>query len=138
MAGVRIGYLVSEAETTQKLNVVRPPNSLSVISLFLAQAGLAHQDEMKRNVRLTVEEREKLLRRLRETRGIEVYPSETNFVLFKVLDKDANAVHSRLMSKGLVLRNLSRVQGVENCLRCTVGTTEVNQRFVAELESALA
>jgi histidinol-phosphate/aromatic aminotransferase/cobyric acid decarboxylase-like protein len=42
------------------------------------------------------------------------------------------------MGKGLVLRNLSKVQGVENCLRCTVSTPEINQRFVSELESALA
>jgi histidinol-phosphate aminotransferase len=138
MAGVRIGYLVAKPETVKKLNVVRPPNSVSVISLFLAQAALAHPDEMRGNVRSTVEEREKLVRRLGEIRGIVVYPSETNFLLFRVLDGDASAVHGELMGKGLVLRNLSRVQGVENCLRCTVSTPEINDRLVAALERALA
>ncbi|MDA4114834.1 MAG: histidinol-phosphate aminotransferase family protein, partial [Thaumarchaeota archaeon] len=137
MAGVRIGYLVAKEETVRKLNVVRPPNSLSVISLFLAQSALAHRDEMERNVNSTVEERGRLLRRLREIRGIEVYPSETNFVLFRVLNGGADTVHGKLMRLGLVLRNLSKVPGVENCLRCTVGTPEINHRLVAELESAL-
>jgi histidinol-phosphate aminotransferase len=138
MAGVRIGYLVAKAETVSKLNAVRPPNSLSVISLILGQAALDHRDEMERNVRATVGEREKLLRRLSGIDGIEPYPTQTNFLLFRVVDGDAAAVHERLMRKGLVLRNLSKRKGVENCLRTTVSTSEVNERLASELESALA
>ncbi len=137
MAGVRIGYLAAKAETISKLNAVRPPNSLSVISLFLGQSALAHQDEMRRNVESTIQERGRLMEMLRKVRGIEAYPSQTNFVLFRIQDGDANAVHGRLMGKGLVLRNLSRTKGVENCLRTTVGTPDVNDRLVAELEAAL-
>src|SRR5438309_4817031 len=33
MAGVRVGYLVAQGKTVDQLNVVRPPNSLSVISI---------------------------------------------------------------------------------------------------------
>ena len=138
MAGVRIGYLVAKAETVSKLNAVRPPNSLSVISLILGQAALDHRDEMERNVRATVGEREKLLRRLSGIDGVEPYPTQTNFLLFRVVDGDAAAVHERLMRKGLVLRNLSKRKGVENCLRTTVSTSEVNERLASELESALA
>jgi len=138
MAGVRVGYLVAKAVTTHTLNLVRPPNSLSVISLFLGQAALAHQPEMRRNVRSTVREREKLLGRLQEIQGIEPYPSRANFLLFKVTEKDADALHRKLMAKGLVLRNLSRTKGVEHCLRTTVSTPEVNERLVAELVNALA
>ena len=117
---------------------MRPPNSLSVISLILGQAALDHRDEMERNVRATVAEREKLLRRLSGINGIEPYPTQTNFILFRVVDGDADALHAALMSKGLVLRNLSKRKGVENCLRTTVSTPEVNERLASELESALA
>jgi histidinol-phosphate/aromatic aminotransferase/cobyric acid decarboxylase-like protein len=41
------------------------------------------------------------------------------------------------MEKGLVLRNHGRTRGVENCLRSTVSTPEVNERLVEELEGAL-
>lgn len=138
MAGVRIGYLVSKAETASKLNAVRPPNSVSVISLVLGQAALAHREEMERNVRSTVEEREKLIHRLGGIRGIEPYPSQTNFILFRVVDGGADELHSRLMRKGLVLRNVSKRRGLENCLRTTVSTPEVNDRLVVEIERALA
>ena len=83
-------------------------------------------------------EREKLSRRLSGLRGIEPYPSQTNFVLFKVVGRDANKVHTSLMKKGLVLRNLSSVPGTENCLRTTVSTPDVNGRLLDELERILA
>jgi histidinol-phosphate aminotransferase len=138
MAGVRVGYLVAKAETTRALNLVRPPNSLSVISLFLGRAALDHQDEMRRNVRTTVRERERLLKRLGEIKGVEPFPSQANFVLFRVAGGDADAVHRTLMARGLVLRNLSRTKGVEGCLRTTVSTREVNDRLAEELENALS
>jgi histidinol-phosphate aminotransferase len=138
MAGVRVGYLVAKKETVERLNMVRPPNSLSVISLLLAQAALKHAAEMRQNVQTTVEERGRLLERLAEVPGVRPYPSATNFILFKVEDgKDADVVHNRLMRKGLVLRNLSHVRGVENCLRTTVATADINDRLLAALKSAL-
>jgi histidinol-phosphate aminotransferase len=137
MAGVRVGYLVARADTSKVLNSVRPPNSLSVPSLFLGEAALRHAGEMRRNVRSTVRERERLMRRLGEIDAIEAYPSQTNFILLRVLGGDAGRLHSTLMRKGLVLRNLSNVPGVENCLRTTVGTPEVNDRLVEVLSGSL-
>ncbi len=137
MAGVRVGYLVAKAETVKTLNLVRPPNSLSVLSLYLAQAALEHEDEMSRNVRTTVREREWLLRRLSKVPGIKPYPSQANFVLFRV-GEAAEALHSSLMARGLVLRNLARVKGLEGCLRTTVATKEVNERLVREIEACLS
>ncbi len=137
MAGVRIGYLVAGAETTRKLNVVRPPNSLSVLSLALGRFALAHVGEMRRHVRETVKERGRLVDMLAAIPGIEPYPSKTNFVLFRLRKGDPDRVHERLMEKGLVVRNLSGVRGLEGCLRTTIGTPKVNERVVEELEDAL-
>jgi histidinol-phosphate aminotransferase len=138
MAGVRLGYLVAKEETVLELNKVRPPNSLSVLSIILGEAGLANLGEMRKNVRATLAARRDLLRRLGEMEeAVTAYPSETNFVLLKPKRADANQVHRRLMEKGLVLRNLSHVLGAENCLRSTVGTPETNRRLLAELKKAL-
>jgi histidinol-phosphate aminotransferase len=135
LAGARLGYLVAKRETVEKLNLVRPPNSLSVISLMLGQTALTHLDEMKKHVASTVRERARLLEGLNGIAGLEAYPSAANFILFKVKKGDAGKVHARLMKKGLVLRNLSHVKGVENCLRTTVGTPEINTRLLVELDS---
>ena len=137
MAGVRVGYLVAGAETTGTLNKVRPPNSLSVLSLFLGRAALDHTAEMRRNVRLIVKEREKLIRGLRALTGVRPFSSQANFVLFRVVGRDADVLHARLLARGLVLRNMSNVKGTEGCLRTTVSTPEINSRFLVELERAL-
>lgn len=138
MAGVRVGYLVANARTTRTLNLVRPPNSLSVVSILLAQFALGHIAEMRSNVGSIVRERERLHRRLRRIEGIEPYPSTANFILFRVSGGHADALHAKLMRKGLVLRNLGTRKGLEGCLRTTVSTPDVNERLLAQMEKALS
>ena len=138
LAGARLGYLAARKDTVEKLNLVRPPNSLSVISLMLGQTALAHLGEMRKHVGSTIRERGRLSEGLSAIRGIHPFPSATNFILFRVSSADADRVHQKLMKKGLVLRNMSKVGGVEGCLRTTVGTPEVNERLLAELRTAVA
>lgn len=138
LAGARLGYLAAKKETVDKLNLVRPPNSLTVISLLLGQAALANLEEMRRHVRTTVRERGRLFAGLGTIEGIEPFPSATNFILFRLKSADPDKVQAKLMKKGLVLRNLSRVKGVEGCLRTTVGTPSINRRLLSELERAVA
>ncbi|MDA4135167.1 MAG: histidinol-phosphate transaminase [Thaumarchaeota archaeon] len=138
MAGVRVGYLVAKEETVTEMNKVRPPNSLSVLSVILGEAGLANLGEMRKNVRATVRERQRLYERLLDMKeSLLTFPSETNFILFKPKHAGADRVHQRLMERGLVLRNLSHVRGVENCLRTTVGTPQTNRRLLVEMKRAL-
>ena len=137
LAGARLGYLVARKDTTEKLNIVRPPNSVTSISLLLGQAVLANLGEMRRHVASMVRERKRLMKGLESMKGVKPFPSVTNFVLFRLTDADPDKVHSRLMSKGLVLRNLSKVNGVEGCLRTTVSTPEVNDRLLDELGRAV-
>ena len=138
LAGARLGYLAARKDTVGELNLVRPPNSVSVISLMLGQVALARLDEMRKHVRSTIKERGRLFEGLSSVRGIQPFPSVANFILFRVKSVDAEKVHARLMKKGLVVRNMSRVEGVKGCLRTTVGTADVNERLLAELARAVA
>jgi len=137
MAGVRVGYLVASEETVKQLNKVRPPNSLTVMSLALAEAGLKDTAEMKKNVRRIVKEKERCFKELQRVEGIVPYRSEANFTLFRVVGTDANTVHSRLMKKGFVTRNLAGVPGIENTLRATISTPRINDAFIEALASSL-
>jgi histidinol-phosphate aminotransferase len=138
MAGVRVGYLVASKDTVIELNKVRPPNSLSVISLQLAESALRDLESMRRNVGEVVAERERMFAALGGISQIEPYPSQANFILFRVKVGDGNVIHSGLMKKGFVLRNLTDVPGIENSLRLTISRPEVNDAFLAALESTIA
>jgi histidinol-phosphate aminotransferase len=135
MAGVRVGYLVAQGKTVDLLNVVRPPNSLTVISIMLAEAALRNLGEMRGNVRKIVAERERVFKALRKIGSVTPFPTETNFVLFKVDGgaPRARKLHSALMKKGFVLRSYSAASGIGDCLRLTVGTKEVNDRLLSAL-----
>jgi histidinol-phosphate aminotransferase len=131
MAGVRVGYTISSEKTAEILNKVRPPNSLSNISLVLAQSALKDLDSMKRNVARIIREREKFETELGEARGLKVFSSDANFVLVQVKDPDfSESLHESLMKHGFVVRDFSRVPGVEGCLRITINKPRVNREFL--------
>jgi histidinol-phosphate aminotransferase len=138
MAGVRVGYLVAKRETVDQLNLVRPPNSVSVISLVLAEAALRNLGEMRANVRTVVGERKRVFKALQEMDSVRAFPSETNFILFRAIGgaEKARKLHAALMGKGFVLRGYSKPSGVGDCLRLTIGTREVNDRVLASLKEA--
>lgn len=139
MAGVRVGYLVAKRGTVDQLNLVRPPNSLSVVSIALAEAALSNLEEMRRNVRKIVEERIRVFRALKESGLVDPFPGETNFVLFRVHGGAAAAgrLQDRLMGKGFVLRSFSKASGIGDCLRLTIGMRKINERFLSALAEAL-
>ena len=53
-----------------------------------------------------------------------IFPSDANFVLVKV--DNADKLYTYLVSRGIVVRNRSKVPLCENCLRITVGTPGEN------------
>ena len=137
MAGVRVGYLVARRETVDQLNLVRPPNSLTVASLVLAEDALRNLGEMRGNVRRIVSERKRVFKAIEGTGSVRAYPGQTNFILLRVRGGTAGAaaLHEALMRKGFVLRSYSKASGIGDCLRLTIGTKDQNDRFLAALEA---
>ncbi len=136
LAGARVGYIIASKSTVRLLNKVRPPNSLSVISLVLAEIALKDRDKMKELVSEILSAREALVSSLNRLRGMTVFPSEANFLLVR-FDGDANRIHRGLLNKGLVTRNLSSVKGLGGCLRFTVLTPQLNAKLVEALRSLI-
>lgn len=135
LAGVRLGYAIAAQETIKQLNMVRPPNSVGVFSTVLAQQALKNVDEVRKWVGKVVEERERLKQILEADSRLKVYPSHANFLLIRFNGVSAGQVHEKLMSKGIVVRNLSDT--VQNSLRVTVLTKRENNRFAETLKSIL-
>jgi histidinol-phosphate aminotransferase len=60
-----------------------------------------------------------------------VYPSDANF--FLALVTDAQAVYDYLVEKGIIVRNRTRVELCNNCLRITIGTKSENIELLSAL-----
>jgi len=137
LAGARVGYAIANRSLVSGMEKVRPPNSVSAISLALAQKALEERDSMQRNAMALAASKKNLSARL-SSLGLSIFPSQTNFLLadFGSVENAANA-YCKLLQKGLVVRDVSRKPGVEGCLRITVRKDDENERLAVELERIL-
>ncbi len=133
MAGARVGYLMAGGEVMGYLNKVRPPNSLSVISLALVAYALRDRGTMEGYVKRIISERERMFKQLSTIDGLTVYPSKANFLLIKFHRADAGMVHEELIREGLVLRRLASTPPLSNCLRLTVSTPRHNNMLLRKI-----
>jgi histidinol-phosphate aminotransferase len=71
--------------------------------------------------------------------GVTPFPSEANFILFRVPQGKGPRIFEGLRDRGVLIKDLSGQGGLlADCLRVTVGTPEENQQFLQALEGALA
>lgn len=135
-AGLRVGVLAASPMVIEELNKIRLPYNINTLSQAAAVAALKHKNIIERQISLLISERENLYNVLSQMKGITVYPSETNFILFKT-STDATHIYSKLKQAGILIKNLNRPGPLKNCLRVTVGKPEENSEFIAELSKVL-
>jgi histidinol-phosphate aminotransferase len=74
--------------------------------------------------------------RLVGTVDVRAYPSEANFILFRVTH--AGNVFEGLRQRGILVKNLHGGHpALDNCLRVTVGTLEQNEQFITALQESI-
>ncbi len=129
LAGLRVGFLVAGEEIVREVNKVRLPFNVNAFSQAVALDVLLNRKAIRKNIRVIVTERDRLLGALSKIDGVVPYPSEANFILFRVTDPDKT--HRALLEMGVLVRNMKGV--VDGCLRVTVGTPGENRMFVAAL-----
>jgi histidinol-phosphate aminotransferase len=133
LAGLRVGFLIAGEEIIHEVNKVRLPFNLNALSQAIALKAMDDKAALKRNIRLIVSERKRLFRELSGIEGIIPYPSEANFILFRVGEPEK--VYQGLLKKGVLVRNMKGA--VDGCLRVTVGTQKENGMFIKSLRSVL-
>lgn len=135
LAGVRCGYLMANSELAQQVEKFLMTFRLNKMTAVIMDEVLDDHSYMKQYVKDIVKERGRLFSKLQKLDQIQVYPSEANFLLFKV--KDAESIAKKMIEQKVLIRNISQPGPLENCLRVAVGTPEENELFLAALKSAL-
>lgn len=133
MAGLRLGMAFASEEIIEVFNKIKPPYNINQATQALALEALDKVYMVNNWIRDTVKERGILSNILEELPFVDrVFPSDANFILVKT--EDANTIYNYLTSKGIVVRNRSKVELCEGCLRITIGTPEENQQLVSVLK----
>lgn len=136
LAGLRIGYLLGHADVVRELMKVRQPYSVDAFSQWVASTVFRERMVFEQQISDIIRERDRIIHGLSLIPGVDVYPSEANFVLFRV--EHASAVWRDLLhSHSVLIRDFSRSLGLEGCLRVTVGTAEENERFLQAIDEVL-
>ncbi len=133
LAALRLGFLIADPEIIGEVNKVRLPFNVNSLSQELAVATLRDTRGMDAAIKTIVAERERLVVEMERIEGVAPYPSEANFILFRVTDSDR--LYRRLLKKGVLVRNMN--DGIRGCLRVTVGTSAENAAFLKALRESV-
>jgi histidinol-phosphate aminotransferase len=136
LAGLRIGVLSASSNVIGHLSKIRLPYNINALSQAAAVVALRRKEVLNRQTSLLISARQRLYNALSQVQGITAYPSEANFILFKV-PGEALSVYEKLKNSGILIRNLGGSGALRNCLRVTVGTPEENAEFVDVLTGIL-
>ena len=132
LAGLRIGMAFASEEIIEVMNKVKPPYNINEASQQLALKALQNIDLVNLWIRETLAERDKLVLELKDFDFVlDIYPSDANFILVKTTDP--KGIYNYLVGKGIIVRDRSKVELCEGCLRITIGTPEENITLVQTL-----
>ncbi len=140
LAGLRVGYAVGHPGLIAGMERARESFNVNSPGLAAAEAALGDDEHLQWVIARNAEQRETLAAALR-SRGLRVFPSQTNFLLTQFAEPGDEArvarIEAALCDVGVVLRPMIGY-GLGHCLRITVGNADENRRLLAELDKVLA
>jgi len=140
LASLRAGYCLANPEIINQLLKVAPPYPVNIIAQKIIPKLLAQTSVIMKSINKIKNQRAKLIKQLNNISGVEAYPSEANFILFRIVDKkfSGDLIHEKLLKKGIILRNRGSLPLLENCLRVTVCPPPDCDSFVNALQECLS
>lgn len=133
LAGLRVGMAFASEEIIEVMNKVKPPYNVNESSQLLALEALGNVEQVNAWIKETLAERDKLVLNLKDLDFVlDIYPSDANFILVKTTD--AKGIYNFLVQHGIIIRDRSKVELCEGCLRITIGTPAENKTLTETLQ----
>ena len=136
LAGLRLGFLTGRPEWLIQLEKVRLPYNVGVLTQGVARKILQYPDILQQQVDAIKAERVVMNKYLNVLDGVEVFPSDANFILFRV--NEASQIFLELKQRNILIKNLDGSHPLlKNCLRVTIGTPDENKQFLRALQECI-
>jgi histidinol-phosphate aminotransferase len=137
LAALRVGMVFASEEIISVMNKIKPPYNINQASQELALKALDEVEQVNEMIREIVYQRNKLENDLSDLAVVkQIHPSDANFLLVQVTDP--KKIYDFLLSKGIVVRDRSRVELCEGCLRITVGTESENKQLIDSIRNFIS
>ena len=132
LAGIRLGMAFASKDIIQIYNKVKYSYNVNILTQQQALQALKDPFEVDKWVKILLLERSRLMQAFTELPICEkVYKTDANFFLAKMTD--AQRIYDYLVDRGIIVRNRTRIQLCNNCLRITIGTKGENNELLSAL-----
>ena len=137
LAGLRVGYFVANKKIVDVFTkVIQYPYPLNTIAIDAGILALQKSKHISEIASLVKNERARLIEKLRNMEAFEVFDSKANFVLFGARGAGLR-IYKALIEQGILVKNLGKIGNQEGCLRVTVGSEDMNSRFLSAIRDLL-
>jgi histidinol-phosphate aminotransferase len=137
LAGMRIGYAISNHELIDYMHRVKPVFSLTKLSYVAALATLDDKEYIKTSTEIGIESREYLYKNMLKFDKIRVYPSKANYILVDIRETGITSekFSKELLKRGVIVRDCKSFKGLdEYYIRVSVGTLKEDSKFIEILK----
>lgn len=133
LAALRLGMAFASKEIIQIFNKIKPPYNINQATQDLVLKALENVDMVNNWIQQTVAEREFLVGELSRIEQVaHITPSDANFILVKLIEP--RELYNFLVNQGIIVRDRSKVELCDGCLRMTIGTTEENSKLIQAIK----
>ena len=140
MPGIRFGYGIATEGLIDTLQTVRQPWSINSLAGFATSAAFKDKEFIE-NTKLTIaKQRTQFAQMLSQIGDLHVFPSETNFLLVKILNRKttSTALREKMAERGILIRDCSTFVGLDDSyFRVTVRSAEDNRKLVRTMENII-
>ena len=133
LAGLRVGFGAFPIALMPHLWKIKQPYNVSVAASTAAIISLQHSEELNEIGGKIVVQRERLFKMLETVDYLHPYPSQSNFILCRVIGCDAAALKQALAKAGILVRYFNK-PGLQDCIRISVGKPEHTDALLSVLK----
>merc|ERR1712232_821970 len=128
--GSAVGLVSEYPNVVQLMNNVKAPYNVNSLTSEVAINAMKSIPTLEKNVANLLRNRTVVARKLEALDFVvKVYPSDSNFLLFRVKDK-ALELYKTMADKGVVTRYRGSEMHCDQCIRVTIGIEEENEKFL--------
>ena len=137
LAGLRIGYMIADKKFTEVFsNVIQYPYPLNTLAIECGILAIEKSKQIISIFEIIKKQRARIIDNLKKYDAFDVFDSNANFVLFDAKGADTR-VYNALIEQGISIRKLGKLASHKGCLRVTIGTPDMNSKFLLAIRDLL-
>ncbi len=135
--GMRLGYLKADRLICEKIEQFIEPWSVNIFSQIIGEKLVNLDDFIENTKKFLDKEREFVVKELSKIEVLKIFPSNTNFLLIKILtSKNVSQLEEYLFKNKVLIRNCSNYIGLNNkFFRISINRREDNLILIQLLKN---